>query len=499
MKFFIKNALAIQVMVLIAAYSWIHGGTRADLLLPVIPWLTLMVVEVAIFFPQCKSTETLSDARDRVKRHLRRDPLLYLSIALTVLLVLPMFNETGIPELNRVTGEWINKPAPHKWLPSCVSAVDHASLLLWFIPTLVSLLAVRHGLLKRGKRVLLEMICWNGAALAVFGFVQQFTGATSVYWGTAKFSDFFSTFGYPNIAGAFFTLHFALSAGMWFAHVTETKIGPAVTESLRELPEEKPLAAQQRMLLPAALNFAAALTTLSRAAIMLSLAILLVLSIYMVVGVWQNSERGTKVKMFATLQAVVLFVALAMTVFAPSGMKNELKTISWQAVVSRVTGAEQYHTRVANEIFKDYKLFGAGGWSYGFLQMQYMTPQELKHIQVVGGVNVHNDTMQFLAEQGVLGFGLMVLCAWTLVIPLLVAMFKRYRESRASRQPVPWPRWVYCHSPVCIVALVGPIATVVHSFADLPFRDPAVLLVWALSFVCALGYIPNPKGHHHHE
>ena len=133
------------------------------------------------------------------------------------------------------------------------------------------------------------------------------------------------------------------------------------------------------------------------------------------------------------------------------------------------------------------------------LEARLVTPQELKHIQVVGGVNVHNDTMQFLAEQGVLGFGLMVLCAWTLVIPLLVAMFKRYRESRASRQPVPWPRWVYCHSPVCIVALVGPIATVVHSFADLPFRDPAVLLVWALSFVCALGYVPNPKGHHHHE
>ena len=47
------------------------------------------------------------------------------------------------------------------------------------------------------------------------------------------------------------------------------------------------------------------------------------------------------------------------------------------------------------------------------------------------------------------------------------------------------------HLPPEVVAVfVGTTATVCHSLGDLPFRSPAILTVWLLSFVCADGFLP---------
>lgn len=493
MTFFVRNALALQVFALLAAFSWIHGGTRPDLLLPVIPWLAAFVLEMALVFPQAKSTETLSEARLRVWKSLVRDPLLYLALAQAALLVIPLFNVAGPPVLDPATGKWAAPVPPHPALPFCTAADEHATLLLWFPPVMIAALAVRHGLLKRGKRILFEMMCWNGALLSLFGFLQWATGATSVFWGAEKFSDFFSTFGYPNIAGAFFTLLFALSAGLWCAHAADEKFGPAVTASLAFIPEEKTWWDAHRMFLPTLLNFFGAIATLSRAAILLSAVVLAVLGIYAAAGLWQKASTGGRVLIGVSLSGVLLALILGTTVFAPAALKKELDTLSVDAVVTRVSGRGQYHARVAGEIFKDHPVFGVGGWGYPHYQHLYMTDEELKSKQIVGGVNVHNDSLQFLAEQGWTGFGLLLLCSLAAIIPAVVPMFGRRRESAATSQPVPSPRFLYCQSPVSIAVPVGCLATVVHSFGDLPFRDPAVLLVWFLAFACAPGFIPAVK------
>ena len=201
MNFFVRNVVLIHVFLLVLAFSWIHGGTRPDLLMPVIPWLTAFLLEFLLVFPQAKSTETLAEARSRVWRSLVRDPLFYLALALTVLLVIPLFNVAGAPVYDEALKRWNSPPPPFPGLPFCVIPYEHAVLLLWFPPALTAALAAKHGLLKKGKRLLLEALCWNGAFLAVLGFAQMGTGAKSIFWGTETFSHFFSTFGYPNLAG----------------------------------------------------------------------------------------------------------------------------------------------------------------------------------------------------------------------------------------------------------------------------------------------------------
>ena len=491
MNWFVRNVLVVHLFALVVAFSWIHGGTRADLLMPVIPWLTLFILEFLLVFPQAKSMETIMDARRRVWHSLKRDPLVYISLFLLALLVIPLFNVADPPVFDSATQRWINSKPLHDWLPFCVSTDQHAVLLLWFPPALTAALAARHGLLKRGKRLLIEMICWNGAVLAVIGFAQLVTRTDSLLWFVPLESQFFSTFGYPNFAGAFFTLVFSLSAGLWMYESTLFMQSEqfAITQS------KKNFFNKHRMFLPMVLCFVAAMATLSRAAILLSILVFAVLCVYMTIFVWRRISKEAQVKIFAGIFFVIAVVAVSLMIFKLKGFKAELSQLSYDAVVARVSGNGQYHVRVAKEIYKDHSVFGVGGWGYPHYKMQYMTAEDLEHMQITGGVNVHNDSWQFLAEQGYVGFGTMLTCVLMLILPLLVSVVGLMKNAfRLSKKDVdknsPSSHWLYCIPLPLIAVFIGTTATVCHSLGDLPFRNPAVLTIWILAFACVPGWLP---------
>jgi hypothetical protein len=497
MNWFVRNALALNIFLLVMALSWIHGGTRPDLLLPVIPWLTFIMLQVLIVFPQAKSTENLIEARQRVWRSLLHDPLTWIALLLLIYLVIPLFNVAGEPVFDEAAQRWINPDAFVTWLPSCVKADEHAVVLLWFAPALLAALAARHGLLKRGKRLLLEMICWNGTLLAAIGFAQLISGTDRLLWLLPLDSHFFATFGYPNFAGAFFTLVFALSCGLWgfettlFLQSQEVALAQA----------QKSVFVRQRMLLPMVLNFLAAQATLSRATILLSSLVLVVFAIYMLAYTWQRITQSSRVKIFASIFLVIALMLIALLLFRFEGFFNELRTISPQSVIERVSGTGYYHTRVAREIYQNNAVFGVGGWGYPYYQLQYMAPEDIKRMQIQGGVNVHNDALQFLAEHGYIGFALMVLCALMLVWPLWLAVVWLVGNSvKISHKDVdcnsPAGHWFYCIPIPLAAVFIGTTATVCHAMGDLPFRNPAVLTVWMLAFVCVPGWIPVIKRQH---
>ena len=497
MNFFVKNILLIHLVALVVAFGWIQGGTRADLLLPVIPWLTFFILEWLFVFPQAKSTETLVEARLRVWRALRCDPLAYVAVLFIVVLIIPLFNVARPPFFDAVHKQWQNPIPPITWLPYCVDPMQHAVLLLWFPPALIAALAARHGLLKKSKRWLLEFICWNSGALALMGFAQIYTGTTKLLWLTPMESYFFSTFGYPNFAGAFFTLTAALSLGMWFQQVTE-KLRQSLIEN-SNLQDERSWFYMNRMLVPAVLTFLGAFGSLSRAAILLSVLVLMVMFAYMVLYVWRYVTSGVRVTMIASLFAVSMMVAASFAAFKFESLKKEIRNITFSAVVERVTGTGNgyYHMRVAKEIFRDHPLYGVGGWGYPHYQLQHLTPEETRNMQISGGANVHNDALQFLAEQGLVGFGLIFLCGLFLACPPFSQAWHIFRakmtsetEGDVSKKACGWIN----RFPVMLVAVsVGTGATVCHSLGDLPFRDPAIMLVWVLAWVCVPGWFPLIK------
>lgn len=493
MSWFTRNILLVHLFALLLAFSWIHGGTRADLLMPVIPWLTLFVLEWLLVFPQAKSSETLFEARSRVWCSLKHDPLLYVAVALTILLVIPLFNVARPPAYDETLQQWRNFKPPVDWLPFCVDPLEHAVLLLWFPPVLIAALATRHGLLKKSKRILLEGMCWNGGALACVGFAQLISGTTKLLWRTQMESYFFSAFGYPNLAGAFFTLLAALALGLWFQSVTEKMKEPF--SGSKTFSEEESWFTVNRMLLPALLSFAGAIASLSRAAILLSVLVWVVLITYMLFYVWKYVSAGVRVTILASLFAVGVVIVVSLLVFKVDTLKKELRAITLSAVVDRVTGKSFYHGRIAKEIFIEHPVFGVGGWGYPHYQLQHLTPEDKNRMQIEGGSNVHNDTLQFLAEQGIVGYSLIVLCALLLIFPVFWQAERVCKAQMliASNRDAPDKGFGWLQTfPVPLVSVsVGAIATVCHSLGDLPFRAPSVMLVWVLAWSCVPGWMPG--------
>ncbi len=491
MNWFARNILLIHLLALVAVLSWVHGGTRPDLLAPVVPWLTLILLEWLLVFPQAKSTETLAESRRRVWRALARDPLMYASVLLTALLIIPLFNTAAEPFFDEAKKQWLNPKPSVTWLPYCVNPNSHAVLLLWFPPALVAALAAKHGLLKKGKRLLLEGICWNGAALAVLGFWQLWEGTNKLLGLTPMGSYFFSTFGYPNFAGAFFTLVAAVSLGLWFHDVTEEA---GLTPSFTGVSQEEPsLFFTHRMLAPAALCFLGAFASLSRAAILLSGLVIVAMTVYMVAYVWTRVAVGTRVMVVSVVGALALAVGVSFIVFNLASLKREVKSITLHSVVERVTGRGYYHARVAKEIFRDHPVFGVGGWGYPVYLHQYLDEEEAKRMQIQGGANVHNDSLQFLAEQGAVGYGLMVACALFLSLPLAWQAWRLCRVLPSQPELADSAKVkgaLSCIPPPLMAVWIGTGATVCHSLGDLPFRAPSILIVWVLALVCAWGWLP---------
>ena len=66
MELILKNLSVLLVFATMAAFTWIHGGARADSLLPTIPWLWAFLFEALLLFPQRHPHEDPLVARRRV-------------------------------------------------------------------------------------------------------------------------------------------------------------------------------------------------------------------------------------------------------------------------------------------------------------------------------------------------------------------------------------------------------------------------------------------------
>jgi hypothetical protein len=491
----LNNLSVILVFLTLSAFSWLYGGSRADKLLPLIPWLWVFLFEALLFFPQRKEYETTADARSRVTKGLKRDPVLYLSILFLLILIIPFFNQglcqvCDYPEI--VAGADPAPPIPY--LPFCVDVEEHFGVCLWFLPMFTALLAARHALIPSGKRLLLEFMVWNASLLALLGFCQASTGAEFPFWEKEENPVyFFSTFGYPNMGGSFFLMMFAFSVGLWQHRMIEVEESPML--EIQKSKSEKfmvRMVCSHYLVIAVALNFFATLFTLCRAAILMLGAVSLLAVLYCLLRLlFARHQRAQKIKKAAFLLGWMVIFAIFIAVFAPKEVTNELNTVNTVETLDRISGKGQYHTRVAGEIFKDYPLFGVGGWGYRHFCMQYMTEEEMKNIQVVGGINVHNDSLQFLCEHGAVGYLALFFIFIILLVPIFRSWYALYHAARFTKktQAPPKPLFLYSLPAGTFWVLVGNICVVVHTFADCPLRSAAVLTSFFVSLSCATGFL----------
>ena len=500
MDAFFRHVPVLLVFLTLSGAAWLHGGRFTDSMLPVIPWLWALLFEVLLFFPQRRPYEDPVSARRRVCHRLGRDPLLYVTIAFILLLVVPLMNRGLCPVCDYPEIMKGRSPDPNiPFAPFCVDIAEHFNVMLWFVPALTAMLATRHALSHTGKRMLIEMLVWNAAALAVLGFIQQASGAEAPFWGVpAKKDFFFSTFGYENMGGAYFAMMFAFAVGVWLTRVAEVARFPPIDKGLS--------IAQQLVsrfirahypIIPAALIMYAVQATLCRAAMLCMIVLAALAFLYYECALFfSRSNRAANVKKASFGIVGGTIVVISMFIFGPKDWTRELGTVSSHAVLDRVTGKAQYHSRVASEMLRDHPLFGIGGWGYRHLCTKYMTEEEMKQLQIVGGANVHNDFLQFICEHGLVGFGLLVTIFLMLVAPLFRSWVTLYRAARFLRAEAlpPSPRALYCLPAGTLWIMLGNAALLICASGDCPMRSLSVLSAFFVSLAAADGYLPRDQG-----
>ena len=500
MRSFFDSLPVALVALTVAVIGWLFGGTRSDVIIATVPWLLLFLLEAIIAFPQKATNETTYEARARVWGDMKRDPLVWTAVGLLVLLAIPLVNNGLCVNCDRVLiAQGINPDPPVKFLPFCVNRMQHLGVFLWFAAALATMVATKHGLRRRGKRMLLKMLVWNGFALAVLGFVQTATNAPGPLWihmkNVKSATTFFSTFGYANMAGDYFTTLFGIAIALWRRSCDDVAAGRD------RRPEDVKGSSHSRFwrrhlyLVPAAVFFFAALNTLSRAAIILATALLAVYFVHAFISFSHRLRRGDKVRRGAIALGAVFLAAFFAIVSLPEDMQREVDTINTEEVLTRVTGKGQYHIRVATEIWKDNFLFGCGGWGYKHFCGLKMTAEERKHRQVIGGINVHNDYLQFLAEHGLVGFGAMVALAVMLLVPVGSTWRRLAKAARFTdpRRAPPKPTALFALPAPAFCLLAALTATFIHSFGDCPLRSAAVLSLFYTTMAAIPGFLPKKE------
>lgn len=496
MTVFYNNIIVFQIALLLGAYSWIFGGTMGPYLIPVIPWLTLILLEGMFFFPQRHEKESFGAARARVWKSLKSDALTWIVVAFIVLLALPIAN-TGLCEVcdfPRIAAGENSKP-PLPFLPFCVNRLHHFGVMLWFVPSLVAVLAVKHSCLRSGKRLLIRTLVWNGFALALFGAIQDITGADAPFWGQVEGPKvhFFSTFGYPNMAGAFFTGIFALGFAAWRRNIEDVK-KLIKKEDNSNLPQSRNFFWKKHYFaIPTVVSYFAAINSLSRATIILVTILALLFLVHSVASMLVKLPRAKRFKLgVIAVSVLVLIVAVSVSVM-PSDVRREIDTVDTREVLDRMTGKRECHSEVAMRIWKQHPLFGVGGWGYWHFRIPNMTKKEIASTMASGAANVHNDYLQFLVEHGTVG----ALCLLAIVILLLTPVFVKWNQliltARFSkaRLKMPAPVHIFALPAAAFFILLGVVAIMIHATSDCPLRSPAILSMLLVSLASIEGYLPS--------
>lgn len=439
-----KNAVVWIISVLLLYAVWARSG-----IYPPFQPLMLSISAVLAMLPFCLLPEHFLI----VRKALTRNPVFWAGVAFVLLLSIQWAN-TDYTLLHNASGEvWLNRQ-PSRWIPWSVSPDSGAQLLTWFVPSLILILAVRHLLEPDGVQQVLYIVVWNSALCAAVGIVQYLSGAERMLWvWEIPGGSFFATFGYVNHGAAYFYMNAAVATGL--VHDGAVRSKPPVQLAVWTF--------------CALINLAAAFLTLSRAGAVGGLIVLAAASVVLIFA-GRNRFRSAVFLHGALVALLILLTGAVLFLRAGHGrlFAEFQKTVfDGPAAMDDLEG-RMVQVPQAWEIFKEYPLFGSGGWGYRWLAKAHIPMAEWPAWRGAGRANVHCDPLQFLSEFGV--FGMACFCA---VLGTLI--------SRAAFGGLRLPLFWWTAGALLLVFF--------HSLIDLPFRCPAVLFEWsfllaALPFWC---------------
>lgn len=412
----------------------------------------------------------------------RRDPVFFLGLAFLGYLAIQWANAGRTQYFDVGYQRWTYTDPPWRGWPSAFARADAAQMLAWFFPAWMIAVTIRSRVLDRhALRRLLTFAACNAGLLAVFGLVQFASGTPAIYWIQPLDGHFFASFAYGNHAGPFFVLAGGLAAGLLFREIFDVRRpssdGPAALSFRHPW--------RVAVLVPAAvLCGVGASMGFSRSGVILSVMLGIFAAGYLWMRAWPLLQPAGRLNLAALSLGVLGSLYFLVAGFGSHGIRKEftlrpavtgpLRT-AWDRIDLELGGRPRF-ARAAIAIWREQPWFGAGGWGYKYLVASHVPEEQWPLLEKRGWANVHVDFLQFLAEFGAVGMGL-----------LLAALGVLVRDLVAARQ---------CqHNAFCAMGGISLALTVVFSLVDIPFRCPAILYTWValLAAMPAMGLV-GPSG-----
>ena len=412
----------------------------------------------------------------------RRDPVFFLGLAFLGYLAIQWANAGRTQYFDVGYQRWTYTDPPWRGWPSAFARADAAQMLAWFFPAWMIAVAIRSRILDRhALRRLLTFVACSAGMLAVFGLVQYASGAPAIYWVQPLNSHFFASFAYGNHAGPYFVLAGGLAMGLLFREIFDVRnpssAGPAPMRFRHPW--------RVAVLVPAAmLCGVGAGMGFSRAGLILAALLGGFAAGYLWMRAWPLLRPVGRLNLAALSLGVMGTLFFLVMGFGSQGIRKEFALrpavpgtvrTAWDRINLELGGRPQF-ARAAVAIWREHPWFGVGGWGYKYLVASHVPKTQWPLLEKRGWANVHVDFLQFLAEFGLVGTGL-----------LLAALGVLIRDLFAARQ---------CrHNAFCVLGGVSLALTVVFSLVDIPFRCPAILYAWValLAAMPAMGLV-RPSG-----
>lgn len=303
-------------------------------------------------------------------------------------------------------------------------------------------------------RILIAVLAFNAVALGGLAFAQLFTGADQIFWRVPSSSiNFYGTFIYRNHAAGYLNLLLALSTGLYF-HFRQRAWKTNGSES-----DKSPI-----FFFTSTILFTTVLFSASRGGIIVAALILLLAILYTLIQAWRwNRLREGSVISAVLLGLLLLFTSVFTVMIGPERIVERFKLFTEDhggaSVRARIDA-----TKATADMFRDRWLFGwgAGSFEYAFPAYQENYPAIFYQERRRGKYKymlweyAHNDWIQYPAEYGVVGSGLILvgLAAW------LIGLYR----CRAWRQPL------------AVWLTLGVMLTFCHAFGDFVLQNPAIII-----------------------
>ena len=478
---FSKSAVLVHLALLTIFLA--SGSCRASALGTYLPlvWLALATIEMCLLFPPAVKGETIEASRRRAARGLFRDPLFFTGIAGLVFILCQTLNGPRPVGYDGAALTWRVGPPPLAGLPSCFDRSQAFQAFFWLLPAWTAALAIRHGLTRRGRLRLLDVLAALSALLALFSLIQYGRGAAWRLWGQTVAPDYYGIFAYRGFAAAFFGMMFLVAAGLLITAL------------------EDGVSSRRRRLLFAAmlLNLVAAAFTREHGALLLVGCGGLAGLVYAFAHLRRRVAQAQKIRYLAALFITLAALAFLHFVAYPENALHARFQVLRSGQVLRNGWFEERQVlcRAAWRIFETYPAYGTGTWGFRHEVGRFLSDADWERI-VSGTQNPITcccDPLQFLCELGLVGAGGLLLAILLLLVPFCRRLYlllsanpsqiASLEESRLVRFP-----------PVAVASLAAVVGAAAMGFYDMPFRDPLVVLVWFMLLALLPGLLPVPRG-----